>query len=466
MSDLQHIRGFLQILKRRQSVEIEKALQAYQLDVEADLEEKDWPELMTHFGIQDQVFGLQDKTNKLFAVNYNDVSYEKLFNSYTDIIHDIHKAILYVADRSYLILDPKLETYYLMDLAVMEIPDITEAIAKLRGIGAGILADHIATEEDKDHFHENIAVSEGLINRLNRTNTIIQDISPELRSAISEELALFKSEIVALLKNCAAYPCKLNSTLSAETYFNDTSEMLTSFESIFFTSANLLEERLNQRMNYKLQQIIYSLIATLGAILTIFFISKYYYRQQLNIVAELERVSSTDPLTSIPNRRNLDSIFDREFQRAKRDGKGLAFGILDVDFFKLYNDQYGHHKGDSTLQSVANSLISTLQRGSDFYFRYGGEEFCFLVTAVTQSEVESLVENIRKSIENLAITHDKNLPYRVVTASIGTVFLPIVENETLDLRIKNADMMLYAAKDNGRNCCKFSTLGSDQIAAR
>jgi len=165
-------------------------------------------------------------------------------------------------------------------------------------------------------------------------------------------------------------------------------------------------------------------------------------------------------LTSIPNRRYLDMVFDREIQRARRDGKEVAFGLLDIDFFKRFNDTYGHHEGDMALQKVAGALKRSLQRAGDFYFRFGGEEFCFLFNASSLTEVKETGERIRVSVEQLEIEHIENTASHFVTISLGVVFLTKVTTENLDYMIKQADDLLYEAKNNGRNQCVAVSLTS------
>ena len=107
--------------------------------------------------------------------------------------------------------------------------------------------------------------------------------------------------------------------------------------------------------------------------------------------------------------------------------------------------------GDIALQKVAIALKSSLQRAGDFYFRFGGEEFCFFYRAKSQAETEIVTEQIRTAVEQLAITHKENSASKVLTISLGVIFMPKVTNEGLDNMIKQADALLYKAKDRGRN---------------
>ena len=158
---------------------------------------------------------------------------------------------------------------------------------------------------------------------------------------------------------------------------------------------------------------------------------------------EFETASITDALTGLPNRRYLEKRLEEEVLRSQRHGFPLSFMMIDVDFFKRYNDLNGHQAGDEALRIVANSLRAAL-RGADIAARYGGEEFSILLPQTTQSEAKPIAERIRRRIEATVFPHDK------VTISIGIAsFSP--QLDTPELIIKAADQALYAAKNAGRN---------------
>ena len=173
---------------------------------------------------------------------------------------------------------------------------------------------------------------------------------------------------------------------------------------------------------------------------------------------QLEVLSSLDPLTGIANRRSFDTAISREFRRATRNGTPLSFFMLDIDFFKSYNDFYGHLTGDECLIKVANILKETMERGTDLVARYGGEEFAILGPEVGEGETCKLAEKIRKAVWDEQIEHQKSEISPYLTISIGcTCFMPDQSNSTgqkiksKDL-ISQADKALYQAKNNGRNC--------------
>lgn len=164
----------------------------------------------------------------------------------------------------------------------------------------------------------------------------------------------------------------------------------------------------------------------------------------------IENISNTDALTSLYNRRYFNTIFPKQLDLARRLDKSLVFCILDIDYFKQYNDSYGHQEGDKTLQKVANSIKTTLKRDTDYIFRLGGEEFGVIFFTKNNTEAYKLVDQIRTDIEKLKIPHINNKLTSIVTISIG---MYIYQNSNLsDKQIyKQTDDLLYKAKKDGRN---------------
>ena len=165
-----------------------------------------------------------------------------------------------------------------------------------------------------------------------------------------------------------------------------------------------------------------------------------------------EQMAITDPLTQIYNRRHFNNIIEKEINRANREKLILCLIILDVDYFKKYNDTYGHIAGDDALKAVAGSLKENLKRGSDYPFRLGGEEFGVLFIAESEDKAVEFAENIRKHIEDLQIPHSGSEVTDHVTASLGLVAIDFNEvTADKDEFYRIADSALYQAKETGRN---------------
>lgn len=165
----------------------------------------------------------------------------------------------------------------------------------------------------------------------------------------------------------------------------------------------------------------------------------------------LEKLSMYDGLTNIRNRRFFDETFEKTFNEIKRDKKSLAVLMIDIDFFKPYNDNYGHGQGDETLRKVAKALEKTIKRASDFVARYGGEEFVILLKDINKDGVEAVANNLLNAVRELKITHEFSKIENYVTVSIGASFYNSSSDITkLELLLK-ADETLYSVKNSGRN---------------
>lgn len=165
----------------------------------------------------------------------------------------------------------------------------------------------------------------------------------------------------------------------------------------------------------------------------------------------LENVSYTDALTSLHNRRYFNFIYEKELKRAKRNHNYITFMMLDIDFFKQYNDTYGHIEGDFALKSVAKVLKDTLKRPSDFVFRLGGEEFGILLADTDELNSAKLAQRICDKVREREIKHETSNVHEFVTISIGVVCCVADDALDEDILISHADKKLYEAKQNGRN---------------
>ena len=174
-------------------------------------------------------------------------------------------------------------------------------------------------------------------------------------------------------------------------------------------------------------------------------------RQDITKKKKLEEVSITDELTQVYNRRYFNMVLPKLINSAKRENEYLSFSIMDIDYFKQYNDTYGHIEGDNVLKEVANQINKILHRADDYFFRLGGEEFGILFKGLNPDEAKEFMEIIRKNIENLKIEHKHNTVSKYITASFGLVVIDsnLINNE--DNIYKKADDLLYKAKNTGRN---------------
>lgn len=159
----------------------------------------------------------------------------------------------------------------------------------------------------------------------------------------------------------------------------------------------------------------------------------------------LKSLSITDSLTELYNRRYFNEIYEKELKRSIREQNDFAFLILDIDFFKKYNDKYGHLKGDEAIKAVAKTIKSTFQRPADYCFRLGGEEFGIITSGLDLNHAQLMADKLRGNIKYLNIEHLDSIK-NILTISVGgSVMIPKV-GVNIEQFIKKADENLYLAK--------------------
>ena len=174
-------------------------------------------------------------------------------------------------------------------------------------------------------------------------------------------------------------------------------------------------------------------------------------RRLKEVNKQLEEASYTDELTTLYNRRFFNLTYERELKKAKRSKTAICFMMIDIDFFKLYNDTYGHLEGDNVLREVALTLKSSLNRPGDYIFRLGGEEFGVLITSTNADTAKRISQKLCDKVVQLEIEHTHNQASDYVSISVGAITLtPSIDLDPQYL-LSTADENLYRAKDDGRN---------------
>lgn len=173
--------------------------------------------------------------------------------------------------------------------------------------------------------------------------------------------------------------------------------------------------------------------------------------QKLNEAnVKLQRLSATDGLTGISNRRMYDELAIREWRRCERMNKPLALVMIDVDHFKLFNDKYGHQAGDECLKKVADQVGRAAPRATDLAARYGGEEFVLVLGETDTDGAKWIANRLRQQVSDLNIPHYAT-ESRHVTISCGVASVVPDDKTTLETLLKSADFALYQAKKTGRD---------------
>ncbi|MFK8252202.1 sensor domain-containing diguanylate cyclase [Ancylobacter terrae] len=181
----------------------------------------------------------------------------------------------------------------------------------------------------------------------------------------------------------------------------------------------------------------------------------------------LRMLAEIDSLTELPNRRKFDKVLEREFRRVRRDNPTMALLMIDVDYFKKFNDLYGHPAGDECLRSVAEALQHVVRASRDIVTRYGGEEFAAIIVNTAEDEARSVAKRMADAVQGLAIPHAGS-PFGVVTICVGLTLFGL-QNRTVSPTpqrlLQASDQALYAAKDAGRNRVAIARLASDGSVA-
>ena len=167
-------------------------------------------------------------------------------------------------------------------------------------------------------------------------------------------------------------------------------------------------------------------------------------------IEELETISTTDALTGIANRRHFDATLASEWTRSARLGQSMALGLVDIDWFKEYNDQYGHQAGDECLRQVAAFLTTEICRTGDLLARYGGEEFVFIALGTDSENALNKAQSVCRALHALALPHELS-GFGCITVSIGVAALVPKRGDSSEMLIRLADERLYQAKAQGKN---------------
>ncbi|MGL5082889.1 MAG: diguanylate cyclase domain-containing protein [Microcoleaceae cyanobacterium] len=165
----------------------------------------------------------------------------------------------------------------------------------------------------------------------------------------------------------------------------------------------------------------------------------------------LQRLATMDGLTQVANRHYLDQYLQNEWKRSVREQQFISLILCDVDYFKRYNDTYGHQVGDDCLQKVAQALVRAAKRPADLVARYGGEEFALVLPYTSVSGARQVAEFVQQEIHNLKIPHAQSDVSEYVTLSQGISSMIPTENRMPEALIRAADQALYQAKKQGRN---------------
>lgn len=187
-------------------------------------------------------------------------------------------------------------------------------------------------------------------------------------------------------------------------------------------------------------------------------------KQLITVTAELawetekaQQIANIDGLTGLANRRYLDQVLEQEIKRAARERQPLTIIMVDIDYFKIYNDHFGHLAGDDALRKVARLLQNSVNRAADLVSRYGGEEFCIVLPNTNARGATEIAQELRRTVKDARIPHADGLDFPWLTISLGLSCQIPDTDASVENLIQLADKALYQAKAAGRNCVVAET---------
>lgn len=241
----------------------------------------------------------------------------------------------------------------------------------------------------------------------------------------------------------------------------DQARRLVSFQRTpYYSYVLIASSRIESDLGDWSQRVIFAVVALTLFIVAVFALASISYRLQVTNrtlraqSARLSEMATTDGLTGLGNRRKLNEALQKEWARAAREKNKLALLLVDVDYFKRYNDHLGHLQGDECLISLARILEAAVLRPGDLVARYGGEEFCIVLPGLEVEGALIVAERIRKLLGELAMPHPHS-PFKDVTVSIGIAAMQPSADLRPDELLKRVDEALYRAKAAGRNRVEY-----------
>ncbi len=456
LTDLQKIRGYSQIIQYGQHNDINRQLNLLKKRFLDRFRRKKWLLATQIFQLRPEAEHLETKAKQLFKLTSFQAKEQHVFNRYSELITEIIQCMQLLADHSNLILDPEIDTYYLIDVLDVQIPYLAESIGRVRGIGSGLLAKKTVTVQERELLYNYQAAIKARIESIQNAQSVIVKTSADLNHSLHLLPETLDAVITPLFNECLLIEDKNNCPqLNPEQFFQLATSAIDLLATPYQTGIVLLTSKLKTRQTKHLRQGAFIFIGTTIAILLLLFFNRSFYLYDQKLHNEMKKLSLTDQLTGLYNRRHFYTVFPRELRKSSRHGEQLYLGLLDVDNFKHYNDTYGHPQGDQALQKMAVAMQNVLQRAGDYCFRIGGEEFCFLFNAKSIDNAKQAADRLRKAVEDLAIAHKGNSPHCVLTISIGLVQVPPDPNCILEQVMSKVDKALYMAKKRGRNQCVF-----------
>jgi len=434
-------------------------------DVTSSLSHPEWLEIKRRYG-----FHLGDVKLDLVRAPSSkpNLDYEADFKLYTDRLDELNEYFALVADKSNLILDPEIDTYYLMSLTSSTLPTLIDLIAESRDrrVVLDTRTDKLSDLKAKERSSKLVDLKNLIdynLNSLNRTINILSFSSPSAyadleidRLQLIDKIDGFKTSLLAESKNDKQV---------AVARWNQVTELIAFLQNIQNKGITILRVKLEERRQKIAIQIALVAALLLSGSFLIFFINNRLFGKLSRALVDIKELANTDSLTQLLSRRSLPHLYTKAVDDCIKAG-GLGVCLLDVDYFKAFNDTYGHAQGDDALVTISALLKGSLLRDTDYAFRYGGEEFLLVFAASELNKMDYFLQSIRRGVENLKIPHQASAVNDHITISMGAVFIPeSIMPIDLEIAILQADRELYKVKNNSRNAVSVVTLSTQMDLA-
>ena len=329
--------------------------------------------------------------DKVKDIPLESVGYEYL----TNIIKEFMLFSNHIAYNCKLILDSDLSSYVLIDNVVYLLPELIEYSGEIRALASSIDGDALTTEQKEQILIQQDKIKEKL-SKLNYNKLFIMNENEDkvLFEQSYKNIIETQNKVIEFTKEKLLKDDKIN--LESNDIYTLITNDIDSIISLYNSNLKRLNSNLEKKLEKSKENSVVVFFVGLISVLFIIFINKMFYYKNREYIDKIEELTITDSMTSLYNRRYFDEVFDIFLKNQQRTKQTAVFIIIDIDYFKQYNDTYGHQAGDVAIKTVAKHLKNSLKRAGDMAFRLGGEEFGILCTEESKSQVLSFADSIIK----------------------------------------------------------------------
>jgi len=371
------------------------------------------------------------------------------FKSLNETIYELLHFSSKISYECNLKLEPHLESYILAENVVSLLPNIIEYNGQIRAVSSAIENKRL-TQEQKEHIRMQISKIEDHLDLLRFHYSMLSSFHVYAQLEENYQAMLdAQDEIIHIVVN----EFLQNESVEIEglNIYMLITKNIDLIIKLYRSNANHLQKELQEK--YNVTKTLLNALFAVGLFSLFFILYVYYYFYQTNksFIDTIEKLSITDGMTQLYNRRYFDLIIEQQLKLLHRHRESFAFMLLDIDFFKQYNDTYGHQAGDEALKKVAECLESSLHRESDMAFRLGGEEFGVVAVDMDEHQALELAQKIRGLITSAHIPHKSSSVSPYLSVSIGVIVVSHTMAWDVNKVYRSADKALYDAKNKGRN---------------